>query len=103
MFGRDEQSDQKRPLPTLPLQVPQDIARADRMNGAACRFFGRGLWPAPQPAVAGVTRIRQVQIRLSPRIGAGGPLRRWRREELEHPQRLGAVVERVMPGVPPEK
>src|SRR5215212_3864245 len=103
MFGRDEQSDQKRPLPTLHVQLPQDVTRSDGMNGSAGRFFSRGLRPAPQPAVAGIARVREFEVGLSARVRAGGPLRRWRREELEHPQWFGAVVERVMPGVPPEK
>ena len=101
MFGRDEQSHQQWAL--LPLQVPEDVARPDGMDRAAGRFFGRGLRPAPQPAVAGYSESRKIQVGLGARVGAGCPLRGRRREELQHPQWLGAVVEGVMPGVAAEK
>jgi hypothetical protein len=52
MLGRDKQSDQEWTLP--PLQLPKDIARPNRMDGAAGRFFGCSLRPSPQPAVAAV-------------------------------------------------
>ena len=55
----------------------------------------------PDDALDGVHAL--VEIRPRPRVRAGGARRRRRREELEHPQRLVAVGEAVMPGVAAEE
>ena len=67
----------------------------------AAGFLGGGHRPAAQQVVAAVVGLAQEG--LGARVGAGGALRRRRREELEHPQGVRAVAEGVMPGVAAEE
>ena len=78
--------------------APEDVAGAQDVQPPLRRGRGR---PGADLRVVGVAAV--LEVGLLPGIRARRARRGRGREQLEHPQRLGAVSERMVPRVTPEE
>ena len=97
-LARAEQDPDRQLL--VALEAPEDVGRPQDVLGVArAGAIGAGR-PVGKQVVLDIGRLLQVRLRVRVRLRRAG--RGRRREELQHPQRLGALRDAVVPRVGPE-